>query len=90
MIVLMIVVAALLLATAGYAQLQIPSYTASRAGIVVSRVVLFVMGLAFGYVATFGYEGLQAIVAFMIGFGAVHFPAAFILFVKGKRASGKT
>lgn len=90
MIVVLIMVAVLLLAIAAYAQSRIPSYTASRAGIVVSRVVLIVMGLAFGYVATFGYEGLRAVVAFLIGFGAVHFPAAFILFVKGRRDSGKT
>ena len=90
MLIVMIVVAALLLATAGYAQLQIPNYTASTAGVVVSRLVLIVMGLAFGYAATFGYEGVHAVVAFLIGFGVVHFPAAFILFVKGRRDSGKT
>jgi hypothetical protein len=30
------------------------------------------------------------VLAFLIGFGAVHFPAAFILFVKGRRGSGKS
>ena len=90
MIMLLLLVAALLLAIAAYAQRRIPSYTASAAGIVVSRAVLIVMGLAFGYVATFGYEGSRAVIAFLIGFGAVHFPAAFILFVKSRRDSGRT
>ena len=90
MLFLLILVAAVLLAITGYAQLRIPSYTASPAGVVVSRLILVVMGLAFGYVATFGYEGIRALLAFLIGFGAVHFPAAFILFVKGRRDSGRT
>jgi hypothetical protein len=86
------IVAALLLAAAAYAQLRIPYFTSTRAGIVITRTVLAAVGVAFGYVSAGVYpdDRVRAVLAFLIGFGAVHFPAAFILLVKAKRGSGKS
>ena len=84
--------AAALLAAAVYAQLRIPRYTTGTGKITLVRAVLLVVGIAFGYVAArpYGADTVARVLAFLIGFGAVHFPAAFILFVKGRRGSGKS
>ena len=89
---MLIFAAAVAAAIAAYAQLRIDRFTASPAAALLARVVLAVVGMAFGAVAVISYspEGLRAILIFLCGFGAVHFPAAFILFVKNVRGSGKT
>ena len=86
------VVAAAALWVAGYAQLEIARYTALRSAAVLTRTVLIAVGLAFGFVAALNDPGdpPRAMLAFVIGFGAVHFPAAFILFVKHARGAGKS
>jgi hypothetical protein len=88
----MIILAALAMTAAGYAQLHVPRYTATRQGILLTRAVLLVMGIAFGYVSAQTYAGDRslALLAFLIGFGAVHVPAAIILLIKHARGSGKT
>ena len=86
--------AAIGLAIAAYAQSQIPRYTAARPAILLTRTILVVVGLAFGAVAALPYaaavDPLRAALVLVCGFGAVHFPAAFILFLKRERGSGKT
>ncbi len=86
--------AAIGLALAAYAQSQIPRYTAARPAILLTRTILIAVGLAFGAVAALPYavaaDVLRTALIFLCGFGAVHFPAAFILFVKRERGSGKT
>jgi hypothetical protein len=91
-IFLSFVIAALLMACAAYAQVRIPRFTAGLSRIVLTRTVLIVVGIGFGYVAASPYanDRLMAVLAFLIGFGAVHFPAAFILFVKRERGAGKS
>ena len=91
-ILVLSIAAALLLAAAAYAQLRIPYFTSTRAGVVVTRTVLVAVGLASGYVSArvYPHDGVRAVLAFLIGFGAVHFPAAFILLVKAQRGSGKS
>ena len=91
-IFLLAIMAALLLAAAAYAQLRIPHFTSTRAGIALTRAVLAAVGLAFGYVSARvqADDGVRAVLSFLVGFGAVHFPAAFILLVKAKRGSGKS
>jgi hypothetical protein len=84
--------ALLLLAAAGYAQLQIPRFTAGSGKTALTRIVLVVIGIAFGFITAGPYANarLPAVLAFLIGFGAVHVPAAFILFIKRERGAGKS
>jgi len=86
------VLAVVALAAAVYAQLQIPRFTASPAKITLTRAVLIVVGIASGYVASAGYANDRplATLAFLIGFGTIHIPAAFILFIKRARHAGKS
>ena len=93
----MTLIALFLLATAalliaGYAQLHISQFTAGTSSAVLTRAILIAVGVAFGWVAAvnFASEPTRAMLALIIGLGAVHFPAAFILFVKAARNSGKT
>ena len=82
---------ALGLTTAGYAHIQIPRYVATRSGVVATRGILTVVGLAFGYVAAVtSAEPELRWLAFFTGFGAVHVPAALILLIKRIRHSPKT
>jgi hypothetical protein len=79
------------LAAAAYAQIEIPRYVAGRSGIVATRGILIVVGLAFGFVAanTFA-EAAPRWSTFLAGFGSVHIPAALILLIKRARHSPKT
>jgi hypothetical protein len=85
-----ILLAALLLAVALYAQYRIPFYTAGTRKVAITRATLFLVGAAFGYVNATG-AGSQdgfALSWFFIGFGLVHAPAALILFIKRRRGTG--
>ena len=77
-------------AIAVYAQYQVPRFTAGSRNVLLTRAVLIVVGLAFGYLsaASFPNDPYATALAFVIGFGIVHFPAACILFVKRARGSG--
>ena len=81
-----------LLAGAAYAQIRIARYTAGRGMVMLARAVLIVTGIAFGYVSATLYplDPVHALLNFLIGFGVVHFPAAFILFLKYARHTGKS
>ena len=74
----------LALTIAIYAQAQIPRFTATRAGTIAARAILAVVGAGLGYVTVMlvADEDLGPISAFVIGFGAVHVPAALILLFK--------
>lgn len=82
--------AALLVAVAAYAQHRIPRHTAGLTKIWLARGVLALVGTAFGYMVSRGHADTGRILAFLCGFGAVHVPAAIILFVKGRRGSGRS
>jgi hypothetical protein len=87
----MAVVAALVLPAAVYAHVQIPRYTAGTARI--ARIVLLVVGVGLGTVSAIIYaesEPSLAFLAFVIGFGVVHVPTAFILLLKSARGAGKS
>jgi hypothetical protein len=90
--VLLALLAALLLAIAGYTQLRIPDFTAGAGRVAAARIALLFTGVAFGYVAALRFAGANAppLVVFLAGFGLVHLPAALILFVKRRRGSGKS
>jgi hypothetical protein len=86
------IAAFLLMALAAYAQIQIPRFTAGRGHVMLARSVLIATGIGLGTVsAAIAATGTpQVLLVFLIGFGAVHFPAAFILLIKQVRHSGKS
>ena len=89
----MTIVTATLLFAASYAQYRIPRHTAGAAKIMLTRATLIVVGIALGYVMSrnsLDARGPVPLLLFVIGFGLVHLPAAFILFIKRKRGSGKS
>ena len=92
-IVFMISVTILLLAAAAYTHLRIGQHTRRARNRALLRGVLIVAGGGFGYVTTIYYlqaEGLRALLGFLSGFGLVHVPAAFILFLKRMRGDGQS
>ena len=91
-LVLLLLWACLMLAAAGYTQVNIPRYTAGSSKVLLTRVVLIVVGIAFGLVTASIYPGSDALalLAFLIAFGTVHAPAAVILLIKGQRGAGKS
>lgn len=85
------VLALLLIATAAYVQTQVPVYTKGRGRAMTARAILVVVGIGFGLTgAAYVYGGLPQLLAFLIGFGLVHVPAAVILFIKGRRGAEKS
>jgi hypothetical protein len=88
---LLSLVAAAHLAAAAYAQQRIPRYTAGRWRVMFTRAVLLIVGIGVGCVsASYVSDPLVASLAFVIGFGAVHVPAAVILFIKHERGAAKS
>ena len=88
----LIVSAALVLTAAVYAQRQIPRYVANPRAALLTRAGLIVLGVVFGYVAAdnLSEAGNPGLLTFLIGFGAVHVPAALILFFKHAAGAGKS
>lgn len=84
--------AVVFLVAAGYAHYRLPLHTAGAVKLSVTRGVLIVVGIVFGYVnaAASGSQGALALMMFLIGFGVVHVPAAVILFLKHQRGTGAT
>jgi hypothetical protein len=75
------------LSAAVYAQYRIPFHTANAYQARLTRALLGIIGVAMGW-AAIRYQqaaGLRALLAFLNGFGAVHVPAAAILFLKRQR-----
>lgn len=88
---LLIVLAAVALVAAAYAQHQIPRYTAGNGRVWFLRGVLVAVGLLVGLAAArYTSDSGRAFLGFLIGFGAVHVPAAFILFLKQARGAAKS
>lgn len=83
---------AALLTIAGYAQYRIPFHTVTRDRTRLTRGVLAALGVAVGYVLATTYAGERSHLPFVFlsGFGAVHVPAAAILFVKRARGAGRS
>ncbi|QBQ54066.1 hypothetical protein [Nitrosococcus wardiae] len=81
----------IMLGAAVYAQYRIPFHTANAAQSWVTRLILGVIGVGIGIISVDRYqeaEGIFPLLAFLNGFGAVHVPAAFILFIKRQRGEG--
>lgn len=83
--------AVVLLALAAYAQYSIPAHTLAGR-VALTRALLAAIGVAFGFAMALGYRGEPALglLAFLVGFGMVHFPAALILFFKHCRGEGRS
>jgi hypothetical protein len=83
--------AVVLMALATYAQYAIPAHTLAGR-VALTRALLAAIGAAFGLVMALGYPGepALALLAFLVGFGMVHFPAALILFFKHFRGEGRS
>ena len=80
-----------LLTAAAYAHQRIPRFTAGSGRIWLLRILLFAAGVIFGYAsARRVVEPLEMALAFLVGFGAVHVPAAIILFIKQSRGAAKS
>jgi hypothetical protein len=88
----MILITALCLGAAVYAQYRIPRHTAGAGRIALARGILLVTGLVLGsvFAASYADDHAGALLAFLVGFGAVHIPAAIILFVKSQGGAGKS
>ena len=90
-IAVMAMVAATMIVVAAYAQLRVPEFTEGSQKVLVTRAVLIAVGIAFGLLSAVSFpEPVTAVLAFLIGFGTVHVPAAFILLAKHERGSGKS
>jgi hypothetical protein len=91
-LVLMVMLAIFLMATALYAHICIPRFTAGALKVIAAHSMLVVVGIAAGTVGGIIYrsEPLLALLSVLSGFGVVHVPAAVILFFKQQRHSGKT
>jgi uncharacterized membrane protein YgaE (UPF0421/DUF939 family) len=85
------ILALLLLAGAMYVQKQLPVFTKGRTNVMITRTILVLVGVGFGWTgASYVYGQLPQLLAFTIGFGMVHMPAAIVLFIKGKRGERKS
>lgn len=92
-LLLLVLAACLMLVAAGYTQANLPRYTAGSGKVLLTRVLLIVVGIAFGVATVATYpaagDGLAPLL-FLIAFGTVHAPAAVILLIKGQRGAGKS
>lgn len=82
-IISLVLLCVLALAAAGWAHYRISQHAASTR--LLTRSVLIVMGLAFGWVMAFVYtesQGLAQWLTFISAFGLVHLPAACVLQLK--------
>lgn len=90
-ILLQSVLALLMLIVVFYAHARVPAFSRGSANVAITRVVLILVGFGFGLTAAnYASHRIAALVAFVIGFGLVHTPAAIILFLKGRRGEGKS
>lgn len=92
MTLLLMIAVALLLTVAGYAHFRIPFHTSTARKALLTRAVLALVGIVFGFVmaANVVTNPTGDLLVFLAGFGAVHVPSAIILFVKRKRGEGKS
>lgn len=80
-----------MVAMTAYVHKELPAFTQGAAKIITARLVLVLVGIAFGITGALYVEGrLPQLASFLIGFGLVHLPAAIVLFVKRKRGEGRS
>jgi hypothetical protein len=76
-----------MLGAAVYAQYRIPFHSATVTQSWITRIMLGVIGVGVGLISVGRSQemGAPLFLVFLSGFGAVHVPAAFILFIKRQR-----
>jgi hypothetical protein len=83
--------AVLHLAAAVYAQRALPRFVAGAGRATLLRTVLILTGIGVGSLATiYAAQPAVAVLAFLSGFGAVHVPAAVILYLKQQRGAARS
>lgn len=88
---MLILLCLLLMVPAVYAQARLSRFTRGQGRLWGVRLLLIVTGIAFGWLgAAAAPDTATRILNILIGVGIVHVPAAVILFVKGRRGSGKS
>lgn len=89
--IMMFLLALIGLAAVAYAHANLAHFIATPSGVRATRVVLVVVGAAFGYVASaYVLDDALRWVLFVTGFGAVHVPPALVLLIKRARHSPKS
>jgi len=79
------------LGAAVYAQRRLPRYVLGGRRAQALRAVLILAGIAVGALAMmYATQPPVAVLAFLSGFGAVHVPAALILFLKRARGEAQS
>lgn len=75
-----------------YAHFRLARFTRGAANVAIAHAILAIVGLALGITGAVIYrtDPILAFFAFVIGFGVVHVPAAFILFFKQQRHASKS
>lgn len=86
-----IVLAIATFAATAYVHRKISAFTNSRSKASFTRVLLIVVGAAFGAVSSMYVIGsLQKVITFLAAFGMVHVPAAIILMIKARRGERRS
>lgn len=90
-IILMLILTGITLAVAVYTHYRIPYHTVRQHRALAHSIVIIV-GCIFGWAITQRYmeTDMMKVLIFLSAFGAAHFPAAAILFIKRQRNSGKS
>jgi len=78
-------VAVVLCAVAAFAQWRVGDFTATAARAWLTRGILLALGLAVGWVTMRNAPSAGNAAWFLVGFGLVHVPPAFVLLLKGLR-----
>lgn len=90
-IIFMLLITGAALAAAAYAHYRIPYHTTHQRR-AFAHLTLIIVGCAFGWVTTQRYmaTGFIEALIFLSAFGAIHIPAAAILFIKSQGKAGKS
>lgn len=83
--------ACVMVAAAAYAHHLISRYVERPQKLLLTRTLLLLTGLVFGFAWAMNYpaDPFLALLAFLVGLGAVHVPAAVMLFLKYGRGRAR-
>ena len=83
--------AGVMVAAAAYAHHLVSRHIGHPQKLLLTRALLLLTGLAFGFVWAMNYpaDPFLALLAFLVGLGAVHVPAAIMLFLRYGRGRAR-